>query len=160
MARRTKNNFNFFAVFRNDATPPPREKNHRKQATEWGSIPMQSKLFERDWRSLMEAILRINSTEDIELLQHVALECIQTLIPSDQYAFFISRAGTAETLGEPYILGIEAKFLDRFMAGSYNSDEDSEAFFSGYHILTHATETTRDSDQIPEDYLVSTSIYR
>lgn len=121
---------------------------------------MQSKLFERDWRSLMEAILRINSTEDIELLQHVALECVRTLIPSDQYAFFISRSGTAEALGEPYILGIEAKFLDRFMTGSYNSDEDSEAFFSGHHILTHATETTRDSDQIPEEYLISTRIYR
>lgn len=121
---------------------------------------MQGRLFERDWHSLMEAILRINSTGNIELLQRVSLECLQALVSSDQYAFFISRTGTHEALGEPYILGIEAKFLDTFMAGNYNSDEDSEMFFSGRHILSHNTETSRDSDQIPEEYLISTRIYR
>lgn len=60
---------------------------------------------------------------------------------------FECHAKSAETLGEPYILGMEAKFLDKFMAGNYNGDEDSETLFSGHHLLTHATETTRDSDQ-------------
>ena len=120
----------------------------------------QGKLFERDWRSLLEAILRINSATDIALLQRISLECLLALVPSDQYAFFISRTGTREALGEPYIMGFEAKYLDKFMVGDYNTGEDAETFFSGRHILSHNTETSRDSDQIPEDYLVETRIYK
>ncbi len=121
---------------------------------------MHGKLFERDWHSIMEAILRISSTNDIGLLQNVSLDCLRAIVQADQYAFFISRTGGREALGEPCIKGVEAKCLDKFMTGNYLDDDDSELFFSGRHLLSHATETTRDSDQIPEEYLMSTRVYK
>ena len=121
---------------------------------------MQTKLFERDWHSLMEAILRINSTTDVPMLQKVSLECIRALISCDQYIFFISKTNDRASLCQPVTLGVEAKYISEFLNGAYDSEEDSELFFSGKHILRHNTETTRDSDQIPEEYLISTKIYR
>lgn len=120
----------------------------------------QGKLFERDWHSLMEAILRINSTNEIELLQRVSLECLRAFIPADQFVFFISRTGTIESMTDPYVMGVEAKYLERFMTGDYIGGDDGEGFFSGRHLLSHNTETSRDSDQIPEEYLLSTRVYK
>lgn len=121
---------------------------------------MKDKLFDRDWYSLLDAIERIDSTTNIPLLQKVSLDCLSVLVPCDQYTFFLSRNNDRKQLCDPVIKGAYAKFVNEFLAGVYDSDEDSELFFSGKHILSHNTETTRDSDLIPEDYLITTKIYK
>ena len=116
--------------------------------------------FERDWYSINEAVLRICSTNSVPLLQKVTLDCLNALVPCDQYTFFLSLENDRKRLCNPAIRGVDALFVEEFLAGKYDSDEDSELFFSGRHLLSHNTETTRDSDFVPEDYLVNTKIYR
>lgn len=121
---------------------------------------MAEKFFERDWYSINETLFRIYSTNSIPLLQKVSLECLQVLIPCDQYVFLLSRTDNRKELCEPVILGAKAFYIREFLDGVYDADEDTELFFSGKHILSHNTETTRDSDLVPEDYLVTTKIYQ
>ena len=121
---------------------------------------MQDSFFERDWRSVDEAVLRIESTTDLAALQEVSLKCIRALVPSTQVVFFISYTNDRNQLCDPVVMGAEAKFMPEFLRGTFNCDEDSELFFSGKHIFNHITETTRDSDQIPEEYLVGTKVYQ
>lgn len=121
---------------------------------------MPEKFFERDWYSINETLFRIYSTNSISLLQKVSLECLMVLVPCDQSVFLLSRTDNRKELCEPVILGAQALYIQEFLDGVYDADEDAELFFSGKHILSHNTETTRDSDLVPEDYLVTTKIYQ
>ena len=118
---------------------------------------MEEKVFERDWRFMLDAVLRINSVESVELLEKEALECLCLLIPCTQGTIFVAEesGGTIPHYGRPYAVGMEALFFDEFLNGDYNSDP----IFTGTNIPCQ-TETFRDGDLLPEEYRVQTRLYR
>lgn len=118
---------------------------------------MEEKVFERDWRFMLDAVLRINSVESVELLEKEALECLCLLIPCTQGTIFVVEEsnGVIPRYGRPYAVGMEALFFDEFLNGDYNSDP----IFTGTNI-PRQTETFRDGDLLPEDYRVQTRLYR
>lgn len=121
-------------------------------------------MTERDWRSLLEVMQRIYSVNTVDDFEFTVLSCLRTLIPAKQGIFFISQKGECtdnpSSLYRPCVSGEPALFIEEFLSGEYADDQESEFFFSGKHYLGHATETSRDSDQISEEYLVSTKIYK
>lgn len=125
------------------------------------SVSTDKKLHERDWLAILDSILRINSVENVNLLETVSLEIAGILAPNDQALFFVTQdPKDRNKLGRVVVRGKEAYFLDAYLAGEFDDEDDSDLLFSGRHVLSHHTEVSRDSDRIPEDYLVGTKIYR
>lgn len=118
---------------------------------------MKEKLFERDWRFILDAIYRINSIDNIELLEKETLECLWALFPYTQGTFFIAESDTNGKLvyRRPAVIGIEAHYLDQFMNGDY----DQDSYFCGMSLISQ-TETFRDSDLMPEPFRINTKLYR
>lgn len=127
-------------------------------AFEWEEIrAMAVKLFDRDWRFIVEAIYQINSITSLDSFQREVLEHLQVVAPADQGTFFLySTDGDFRPIGTPVVVGDPAKYMDLFMNGSYNNDP----YFTGMVSLGQRNRVFRDSDILPEEYRIRTRLYR
>lgn len=114
-------------------------------------------LFDRDWRFICDSIYRVNATESVEELERQALECLAVLIHSTQGTFFIAegKQGSGLLFRRPVVVGMEARYINDFIDGDYSKDP----YFLGAGAI-NKTETFRDSDLMPEEYRMNTSLYR
>lgn len=117
---------------------------------------MNSKLFERDWQFILDALYRINSSTTVDALEKETLECLMILTPCSQATAFIA----AETEGRnsyarPYVVGEKAHFIDEFCTGKY----DNDAYFRGFGVFP-ATKVFRDTDLMPDEYREGTQLYQ
>lgn len=118
---------------------------------------MGEMLFDRDWRFVLDAVYRINSTADVESMEYQTLECLAVLIPSTQGTFFIAEGSRESKLRfkRPAVVGAKARFMEEFLEDDY----DKDPYFIGAASINR-TETFRDSDLMPEEYRMSTDVYR
>lgn len=121
---------------------------------------MDNDLFEKDWRFILDAVLRINSMRSVEFMEREVLECLQVLIPCTQLTFFVAEQGEDNsplslTYKRPVVVGQPARFMDKFLDEDFNRDP----YFRG---MAHSskTETFRDTDLMPEEYRVNSRIYQ
>lgn len=125
---------------------------------------MASSMTDRDWKSLLEIVQRTYDATNVDEVEKIALSCIRTLIPAKQGIMFISEKSECRDnpsgLCRPCVSGEPALFIEEFLSGRYLDGQESEFFFSGKNYLGHSTETARDSDQISEEYLVNSEIYK
>ena len=113
---------------------------------------MSEELLQRDWEFILDMICRINMTTSIESYAKEALEYICSLIPCDQGTFFPFE----ESRGfyEAYADGLEAKYFDEFLTGSFEDD----IFFKLMTVKSHSY-AFRDSDLIPDRVFLYSRLY-
>lgn len=120
---------------------------------------MEEKLFDRDWRFIVEAIHRLNSIEDLEQFERETLESLMVLIPCDQGTFFLYEDDSDYKLkikGSAVVAGVPALYLEDFQNGGY----EEEPYFRGMDELGVRLRVFRDSEILPEDYRVQTKLYK
>ena len=118
---------------------------------------MEKQLMERDWRFMLDAVYRVNSAGSVEILEREALECLDALIPSTQWTFFIAEEDERghNVFRRAVVVGAQARLMDEFLSGGY----DKDPYFRGMQLIPQ-TEAFRDSDLLPADYRENCKLYK
>lgn len=114
-------------------------------------------LYGRDWSFIVEAIYEMNLEEDYRRAGRIALDALYVLIPSDQVMLThmerIDRFSIRPT--EVDYVGMEAKFLDKFLKTSY----DNDPYFRYCNVIKE-TKCFLDSDVMTDEFRESTPLFK
>ncbi|WP_418734738.1 helix-turn-helix transcriptional regulator [Ellagibacter sp.] len=114
-------------------------------------------MYERDWRLILDSILRINSTCTVSALQNESLRCITSLVHCTQATIYVAEKNGLGVIKftHPVVWGPKAMYMEEFLRGDFDDDPiiKSEA-------IPTATEVYRDSDRMPLEQLKKTKLYQ
>lgn len=117
---------------------------------------MHGALSKRELSFALDAVYRINTTEDIPSYARISLSLICTAIPCDQGIFtLIDDVDGIPQSSSTYTWGQEALFMDKFKAGGYERDK-----MLGAMNLKANSYAMRDSDVMDEQERMNTRLYQ